>query len=266
MSLKGSNVLITGASMGIGEAIAHAVAREGANLILFSRSENKLQAITATLHEQYPALKVIYKPVDIQSYEAVEQAVNASVEQLGQIDILINNAGLALGAPATFPDLKVSDIVTMNSTNINGLMFTTYAVLNASMKPRKAGTILNITSVTGLEVPPFPGEAVYHCNKAAQEAFSNALRNELSETNIRVLVLRPGCVATNFHSLRVGHDKEKYDRFFEGYQPLESEDIARTAVFMLQQPLNVSIKALDVVPSAQRSLNVFDRTWSERNA
>ena len=106
----------------------------------------------------------------------------------------------------------------MNSTNINGLMFTTYAVLNASMKPRKAGTILNITSVTGLEVPPFPGEAVYHCNKAAQEAFSNALRNELSETNIRVLVLRPGCVATNFHSLRVGHDKEKYDSFFEGYQ------------------------------------------------
>ncbi|PYI09840.1 NADP-dependent L-serine/L-allo-threonine dehydrogenase ydfG [Aspergillus sclerotiicarbonarius CBS 121057] len=266
MSLKGSNVLITGASMGIGEAIAHAVAREGANLILFSRSEDKLQAIANTLQEQYPASKVIYKPVDIQSYEAVEQAVNTSVEQLGHIDILINNAGLALGAPATFSDLKVSDIVTMNSTNINGLMFTTYAVLNASMKPRKAGTILNITSVTGLEVPPFPGEAVYHCNKAAQEAFTNALRNELSETNIRVLVLRPGCVATNFHSLRVGHDKEKYDSFFEGYQPLESEDIARTAVFMLQQPLNVSIKALDVVPSAQRSLNVFDRTWSERNA
>ncbi|OOF94917.1 hypothetical protein ASPCADRAFT_208568 [Aspergillus carbonarius ITEM 5010] len=266
MSLKGSNVLVTGASMGIGEAIAHALAKEGANLILFSRSEDKLQAITNTLHEKYPGSKVVYKSVDIQSYEAVERAVNASVEQLGHIDILVNNAGLALGAPAPFPDLKVSDIVTMNSTNINGLMFTTYAVLNASMKPRKAGTILNITSVTGLEVPPFPGEAVYHCNKAAQEAFSNALRNELSETNIRVLVLRPGCVATNFHSLRVGHDKEKYDSFFEGYQPLESEDIARSAVFMLQQPLNVSIKALDVVPSAQRSLNVFDRTWSERNA
>ncbi|PWY96227.1 NADP-dependent L-serine/L-allo-threonine dehydrogenase ydfG [Aspergillus sclerotioniger CBS 115572] len=266
MSLKGSNVLITGASMGIGEAIANALAREGANLILFSRSEDKLQTITNTLQKQYPAAKVIYKAVDIQSYEAVEQAVSDSVELLGHIDILVNNAGLALGAPATFSDLKVSDIVTMNSTNINGLMFTTYAVLNASMKPRKAGTILNITSVTGLEVPPFPGEAVYHCNKAAQEAFSNALRNELSETNIRVLVLRPGCVATNFHSLRVGHNKEKYDSFFEGYQPLVSEDIAHSAVFMLQQPVNVSIKALDVVPSAQRSLNVFDRTWNERNA
>jgi NADP-dependent 3-hydroxy acid dehydrogenase YdfG len=105
----------------------------------------------------------------------------------------------------------------MNGTNINGMMFVTYAVLNASMMSRKEGTILNITSVTGLEVPPFPGEAVYHTNKAAQEAFTNALRNELNGTNIKVLALRPGCVATNFHSLRVGHDKEMYDSFFEGF-------------------------------------------------
>jgi NADP-dependent 3-hydroxy acid dehydrogenase YdfG len=108
----------------------------------------------------------------------------------------------------------------MVNTNINGLMYVTYAVLNRSMLPRKpgAGTILNITSITWLEVPPFPGEAVYHANKAFQEAFTNALRNELSGTDIRVLALRPGCVATNFHSLRVGHDKEKYDKFFEGFE------------------------------------------------
>jgi 3-hydroxy acid dehydrogenase/malonic semialdehyde reductase len=139
----------------------------------------------------------------------------------------------------------------MNNTNINGLMFTTYSVLNASFIKKKAGTILNVTSVTGLEVPPFPGESVYHTNKAAQEAFSNALRNELCGTNIRILVLRPGCVATNFHSLRVGHDKEKYDKFFEGFTPLEPMDIAGGAVYMLEQPLNVSIKALDVVPSGE---------------
>lgn len=105
----------------------------------------------------------------------------------------------------------------MNNTNINGLMFVTYSVLNHSMKPRKAGTILNITSVTGLELPPFPGESVYHANKACQEAFTNALRNELCETNIRVLALRPGVVATNFHSQRVGHDREKYDEFMSGF-------------------------------------------------
>lgn len=96
-------------------------------------------------------------------------------------------------------------------------MFAAHAVLNVSMMPWKAGTILNVTSVTALETPPFAGEAVYHANKACQEGFTNALRNELSGTNIRVMALRPGCVATNFHSLRVGHDKEMYDNFFGGF-------------------------------------------------
>ncbi|RDW94096.1 SDR family oxidoreductase [Aspergillus mulundensis] len=283
MAFNGKNVLITGASMGIGEAIVRKVAAEGANLALFARSVDKLQGITADLQGKNPRSKVLYKAIDLQSYEAVEKAVSETVKELGDIDILINNvwtypalrqimdytncrqAGLALGAPAAFPDLKVSDIVTMNSTNINGLMFVTYAVLNSSMMKRKDGTILNVTSVTGLEVPPFPGEAVYHSNKAAQEAFTNALRNELSGTNIRVLALRPGVVATNFHSLRVGHDKGMYDGFMEGYTPLEADEIAGAAIYMLHQPLNISVKALDVVPSAQRSLNVFDRSWSERN-
>ncbi|KAL5000465.1 hypothetical protein BDV10DRAFT_162086 [Aspergillus recurvatus] len=265
MAFNGKNVLITGASMGIGESIARKIAAEGANLALFARSEDKLKGITADLQKQYQSSKVIFKAIDLQSYEPVEKAVNETVRELGDIDILINNAGLALGAPAAFPDLKVCDIVTMNSTNINGLMFVSYAVLNSSMVRRKEGTILNVTSVTGLEVPPFPGEAVYHSNKAAQEAFTNALRNELTGTNIRVLALRPGVVATNFHSLRVGHEKKMYDSFMEGYTPLESDDIADAAIYMLSQPLNISVKALDVVPSAQRSLNIFDRSWSERN-
>ncbi|KFY74749.1 hypothetical protein V499_05248 [Pseudogymnoascus sp. VKM F-103] len=134
-------------------------------------------------------------------------------------------------------------------------MFMKYAVLNASFMKKKAGTVLNISSITGLEVSPFPGESVYHAGKAAQEAFSNALRNELSGTDIRVLVLRPGCVATNFHSLRVGHDKSQYEKFFEGFTPLEGEDIARGAVFMLEQPLNVSVKALDIVPTGKPTVS-----------
>lgn len=142
----------------------------------------------------------------------------------------------------------------MNNTNINGMMFVTYAVLNASFMKQRAGTILNISSITGLEVPPFPGESVYHAGKAAQEAFSNALRNELSGTDIRVLVLRPGCVATNFHAQRVGGDKEKYEKFFEGFTPLEGDDIARGAVYMLEQPLNVSVKAMDIVPTGKPTL------------
>lgn len=106
----------------------------------------------------------------------------------------------------------------MNNTNVNGYMYMTHSVLRHSMFARKAGTILNITSTTALEAPPFPGEVVYHANKACQEAFTNALRNELSGTDIRVLALRPGCVATNFHLQRVGNDKQMYDEFFKGYE------------------------------------------------
>ncbi|KAL4934014.1 SDR family oxidoreductase [Aspergillus undulatus] len=266
MALQSKNVLITGASMGIGEAISRKVASEGANVALFARSKDKLQAITADIQKNHSSSKVLFKAIDLQSYEEVETAVSETVKEIGAIDILVNNAGLALGAPAAFPNLKISDIVTMNSTNINGLMFATYAVLNSSMVSRKEGTILNVTSTTALEAPPFAGEAVYHSNKAAQEGFTNSLRNELSGTNIRVLALRPGVVATNFHSLRVGHDKGMYDSFMEGFTPLESDNIAGAAIYMLSQPLNISVKALDVVPSAQRSLNVFDRSWSERNA
>ncbi|KAJ0414473.1 NAD(P)-binding protein [Aspergillus carlsbadensis] len=241
MSLAGKTALLTGASMGIGEAIATSLAEQGCNLILISRSEDKLAALAKKLSSQPPSIKIIWRAVDIGNQPAVDAAVASTID--------------------------IPDITTMVNTNINGLMYVTYAVLNRSMFLRGSGTgtILNITSITGLEVPPFPGEAVYHANKAFQEAFTNALRNELSGTDIRVLALRPGCVATNFHSLRVGHDKEKYDKFFEGFEPLVSEDIARAAIYMLNQPLNVSVKAMDVVPSAQRSITVFDRNWSERS-
>ncbi|KAM0810119.1 putative NADP-dependent L-serine/L-allo-threonine dehydrogenase ydfG [Seiridium cardinale] len=225
----------------------------------------KLKELSQRLQTQNSGCKVTYYALDVGNHEAVDQGVSQAVKDLGQIDILINNAGLALGTPARFPELKISDIVTMNNTNVNGYMFVAHAVLNRSMLSRGEGTILNITSTTALEAPPFPGETVYHANKALQEAFTNALRNELNETNIRVLALRPGVVATHFHTQRVGFDKEMYDGFMKGFQPLLAEDVSEAAVFMLSQPLNRSVKALDVVPSAQRSLNVFDRKWNERN-
>ena len=153
----------------------------------------------------------------------------------------------------------------MTGTNINGFMFAAYAVLNeGKMKERNRGTILNVTSTTALEVPPFPGEAVYHASKACQEAFGNFLRTELLGTDIKVIALRPGVVATNFHEQRVGYDKSQYDDFMQGFEPLVADDVAEAAVFMLNQKERVSVKALDIVPTAQRSLPVFDRQWNER--
>ncbi|KAH3940828.1 hypothetical protein HBH53_212360 [Parastagonospora nodorum] len=265
MSLKGQNILITGASMGIGAAIARRLAAEQATLILFARSSDKLTALAKDLQDAHPDLRIFTTSVDVQDHAALSTAISNIVSQVSHIDVLINNAGLALGAPSPFPDLKIQDIITMTSTNINGYMFATYAVLNeGKMKERGRGTILNVTTTTGLEVPPFPGEAVYHASKACQEAFTNVLRTELVGSDIKVLALRPGVVATNFHEQRVSYDKYSYNEFMAGFEPLIADDVADAAAFMLSQKDRVSIKALDVVPTAQRSLQVFDREWNSR--
>jgi 3-hydroxy acid dehydrogenase/malonic semialdehyde reductase len=270
--LKDRTVLITGASQGIGRSIALAFAKQSpATFILFSRSTERLSAVASELSKIDSKIQVIIQSVDVASPDSIQKALSAALSKANQsrIDVLVNNAGIAIGAPRSFPELTIDEINTMLSTNVNGYMYVTHAVLNAGgMFKAKRGTILNITSVTGLEVPPFPGEAVYHTSKAAQEAFTNVLRTELQCTNIKVLALRPGIVAnTNFHELRVGHEKGKdlYDEFMKGIQPLEPDDIAEAAVYMLSQPEAVSVKALDVIPSSQRSLASFDRTWNERN-
>ena len=207
MSLKDKNVLITGASIGIGAAIAHRLAAEGANLILFSRTESKLKELANEIQNKHGNdTKVFTSAVDVSSHESVTNGVKEAVKEVGPIDVLINNAGLAIGAPNAFPDLKIEDIVTMTSTNVNGYLFATYAALNeGGMKERNQGTILNVTSTTALEVPPFPGESIYHASKRFQEGFTDALRTELVGTNIKVLALRPGVVATHFHEQRVRH-------------------------------------------------------------
>ncbi|OAL54183.1 short chain dehydrogenase/ reductase-like protein [Pyrenochaeta sp. DS3sAY3a] len=266
MAFRERTILITGASMGIGAAIARRLAAESATLILFARSDDKLKALSSELTSAHSGLKVLTKSVDVQNHEALSNAVRDVVQEVGYIDTLINNAGLAVGAPNAFPELKIEDIITMSGTNVNGFMFATYAVLNqGKMRERGKGTILNVTSVTGLELPPFSGEAVYHASKAYQEAFTNSLRNELVDTDIKVLALRPGVVQTNFHQQRVGYDKKQHDEFIEGYEPLIADDIAEAAVYMLSQKDRVSIKAMDVVPTAQRSLQVFDRNWNSRS-
>lgn len=271
-ALKGKVVLITGASQGIGRSIALSLATvQPAALILFARSEPRLHKVAEDISEISRATRTIIEPVDITSSSAVSAAVSASLAKAGapSIDVVINNAGLAIGAPRSFPELSIDEIDTMLGTNVAGYMYVTHAVLNnGGMLAAKRGTIMNVTSTTALEVPPFPGEAVYHTSKAAQEAFTNVLRTELQGTNIKVLALRPGVVAhTDFHELRVGHEdgKDLYDEFMKGIEPLGPDNIGEAALWMLGQPEAVSVKALDVVPTSQRNLASFDRTWNVRN-
>ncbi|RBA12486.1 hypothetical protein FPRO05_03936 [Fusarium proliferatum] len=246
-ALKGQTAFITGASMGIGEAIALALAEHGVNIALVSRNKDKLEAVRDKITSKFSEVNVGVYPVDIQNQPDIEKA-----------------AGLALGAPGRFWEIPIDQVAQMSNTNINGVMFTTHAVLNHSMWERKKGTIINVSSVTGLECPPFNGEAVYHASKAFLEGFSNSLRMETAGSDIRVLVLRPGVVQTHFHLQRVQYDQSAMDDFIEGYEPLVAEDLAQSVLYMLSLPPRVSIKALDCVPTAQRALTNFDREWNSR--
>ncbi|GKZ22831.1 hypothetical protein AbraIFM66951_004955 [Aspergillus brasiliensis] len=222
--LKGRTAVITGASMGIGEAIAMSLAEKGMNVALLARSKDKLEAVKARIESKCHDIKVDAYSVDIQSHADVDAVVKRIVSALGDIEVLINN----------------------------------------SMWPRKRGTIINVSSVTGLECPPFDGEAVYHANKACLEAFTNSLRMETAGSNIRVSVLRPGCVVSHFHLQRVKYDQNAMDEFFYGYEPLVPEDLADAVWYMVSCPERTTIKALDCVPTAQRALTRFDREWNAR--
>lgn len=186
---------------------------------------------------------------------------SASLQLLTQA----SQAGLALGALGRFWEIPIDQVQQMSGTNINGVMFVTHSVIRHDMWPRKQGVIINVSSVTGLECPPFNGEAVYHASKAFLEGFSNSLRMETSGSDIKVLTLRPGTAVTNFHLQRVQFDKGAMDEFFDGYQPLVAEDLAETILYMLSLPDRVSIRALDCVPTAQRALTHFDREWNARH-
>lgn len=235
--------------------------------MLVARNEDKLKKATRDILDRTKA-NVSFRAVDVDCVSQVDKAVDEMIAQFGDIDILVNcvshlptnhlspelnkaQAGLALGLPTPFHEQQLEDIVRMNNTNMNGLLFTTQSVIRRAFIKKKSGTILNVTSTTALETPPFPGEVVYHANKAFQEAFSNALRVELSGTDIKVLVLRPGVVNTHFHLQRVMYDSKKYQEIMEGIRPLEPENVAASAVWMLNQPKNVAVKALDVVPNGE---------------
>lgn len=154
MSLKGKLVLITGASMGIGAAIARRLAAESATLLLLARSIDKLRAVAWEIQQVHKDVDVFYDSVDVQDHAALSDAISIIVEMRGPIDILVNNAGLALGAPNAFPDLKIQDIITMTGTNINGFMFVTYAVLNeGKMKEMGKGKTISSKYSYSIRIP-----------------------------------------------------------------------------------------------------------------
>lgn len=232
---------ITGATSGFGEATARALAKEGYKLILLGRREDRLKRLAQELKDVHVIA------ADIRDKEKIFSEVANLPEKFKDIEILVNNAGLALGQEKT-NDASIEDFETMIDTNIKGLLYVTKAVLPI-MTARKSGYIINLGSVAGEW--PYPGGNVYGGTKAFVKQFTFNLRNDLQGTGIRVTQIAPGIAKTEFSLVRFKGDAAKADAVYDKTQFITSEDIARIIVDCINLPKHVNINSLEVMATTQ---------------
>jgi len=246
--LKNKVALITGATSGIGKAIAEKLYEYEVNLILIGRDESKLKA----LKEKFPTS--ITFQADVRNKDQIQSVIN-EILNITQIDILINNAGLALGLES-IDEGNEEDWDVMIDTNIKGVLYVTKPILK-HMKQRNNGHIVNIGSVAGKT--PYPGGNVYCATKAALHSLSESMNIDAFKTNIRVTNIAPGAVETEFSNVRFKGDEEKAKKVYEGFTPLYAQDIAEIAVCALNMPPHVNIQYIDVMPTNQRNPYLLHR-------
>lgn len=255
MTMSTKNVLITGATSGIGKATAIRFAKEGCNLIITGRRKDKLKELAKKLHMKY-AVEVLPLAFDVGDIKAVKKAMKEIKGQWKKIDILINNAGLAKGFGPIHEGL-ISDWNTMIDTNIKGLLYMTRMV-SPMMVKAKSGHIINIASTAGKEV--YPNGNVYCATKHAVDALTKAMRIDLHKHGIRVGQVAPGHVeSTEFALVRYDGDKEK-SKIYEDFVPVNAKDIAKVILFMTQQPRHVNIQDILIMGTQQASSLFIDRS------
>lgn len=235
-------IFITGATSGFGEACARLFAQNGYKLILTGRRSDRLEKLRRDL-----AADTHIITQDVQDKEAVQNDIANLPEGFKDIDVLVNNAGLALGlGPAHEADLDQWE--TMVDTNIKGLMYCTRYILPGMVECNQ-GHIINIGSVAGNW--PYPGGNVYGATKAFVKQFSHNLRTDLLGTKIRVTNIEPGLAETEFSVVRFNGDEEKAAKFYKGTKPLTAEDIADIILWVTTQPAHVNINRIEVMPVCQ---------------
>lgn len=247
-------VLITGASSGIGEGCARKFASEGARLILNARSIDKLESLAEELREKHGTESYVM-PFDVRDRKSAAAALEALPEEWKSIDVLINNAGLAVGVEKEHEgNLDEWDIVI--DTNIKALLSMTRMVV-PGMIERGRGHIINIGSIAGDAA--YPGGSVYCATKAAVKALSDGLRIDLVDTPLRVTNVKPGLVETNFSVVRFRGDQERACNVYKGIQALTSEDIAEVAYFAASAPEHMQIAEVLVMPTNQATGTIVSR-------
>ena len=239
-------ILITGATSGFGEAMAHVFAAAGNKLIITGRKDSLLSALKETLVAKHGA-SVHTLCFDVQNKEAVFAAIKTIPDNFSSIDVLINNAGLALGRD-TFQDANLDDWETMIDTNVKGLLYVSKAVLPLLINNKK-GHIINIGSTAGVEV--YKEGNVYCASKHAVAAISKSMRIDLLPQHIKVTAIHPGAAETNFSNTRFKGDEAKAAAVYEGYKALEAVDVANVAYYVTTLPDHVCINELVVTCTSQ---------------
>ncbi len=258
--LKDKIVLITGASSGIGTACAKQFAASGANLLLCARRLDVLNNFAAQLQREY-GIGVHAFSLDVRQRTSVTDTLKTLPDHWKNIDILINNAGLAAGLDL-LQEGDIQDWEDMIDTNIKGLLYVTRSVL-PQMVDRNVGHIINIGSIAGHQ--SYPKGAVYCATKQAVNALSNGLRLDLFGTKIRVSTVDPGAVETNFSAVRFKGDTKRAEAVYEGMEPLKPEDVADAVIYCATRPPHVNISEVIIMPTVQASTTMTFRQSAEPN-
>lgn len=247
------NVFITGATSGIGEACARKFAEGGYNLVLTARRADKLAEIKKQLEAEGAKVKTLV--FDVRDTEAAKAAVSSLEPEWQKIDVLINNAGLALGLDKEYEG-NTEEWSTMIDTNIKGLLTMTRLIV-PGMVERNEGHVINIGSVAG-DVA-YAGGNVYCATKAAVKAITDGLRIDVADTAVRVTNLKPGLVETHFSNVRFRGDDERADNVYKGITPLTGADIADVAFYAASAPKHVQIAEVLILATHQANGSVIYR-------
>jgi NADP-dependent 3-hydroxy acid dehydrogenase YdfG len=249
-ALDGTVALVTGASSGIGEEASRALAARGAAVALVARRRDRLEKLAAQVEERGGSALVI--PADVEVPEQAEAAVQRTVDEMGRLDILVNDAGVMLLGPAL--DAPLEEWSRMVSVNVLGLLHTTHAALPhlvraAEDSPRRVADLVNVGSVAGRQARA--GSAVYNLTKFGVRAFSEGLRQEVTARHVRVSVVEPGRVDTELQDHMRAEVREASMRRFEGVEPLKAHDIAEAIEYIVTRPRHVAVNELLVRPTEQ---------------
>jgi NADP-dependent 3-hydroxy acid dehydrogenase YdfG len=250
-SFDGTVALVTGASSGIGEATARMLAERGAAVAIVARRADRLEALGAEIESTGGRALAI--EADVTDREQAEAAVRRSVEELGRLDVLVNNAGVMLLGPIV--DAPVEEWETMVQVNLLGLLYTAHAALPhlleaAAGEPRQVADMVNISSVAGRVARS--GSGVYNATKHAVGAFSESLRQEVTGRQVRISLIEPGAVATELTEHNRPEIRDQIKQRFGDFDILQAEDIADAIGYVVSRPRHVAINEVLVRPTGQQ--------------